>query len=231
MKKADTKAFLRSKADGIKKKNDDGTKQGSVAQAAAEPADNVKEKKEKVLAAARKKMGMSEEQRQDFKERAKKSKEKKQAASSTNSSPPGGAATAPGQPQLGAPGRVRRSELDPNKSVFSQRVTRTMEQQGLTREAARQVVTDRRVARKEQMADVQQQFNVGEGRSRNIVRYAKNNPVTPADGTAASPDYGFAKRVVMMARNKGLTKKEAGTVIAGRRQARQDAASGTQPQA
>lgn len=238
MKKADTKAFLRSKADGVKKKNDDNAKKGSVAQAAAEPAGNMKEKKEKVLAAARKKMGMDEEQRQDYKQRAKKSREKKQAAQSAETSSPG-QTTAPVQAATttataataAAPGRLRKKDLDPTRSAFSQRVDRTMERQGLTREAAKQVVTDRRAARKDQMATVQQQLNVGEDRSRRIVRYANKNMVTPTDGSAPAPDYALAQKVVRMARNKGLTKKEAGTIIAGRRQAQQDAAGGTQPQA
>lgn len=236
MKKADTKAFLQSKADRIKKKNDDGTKKGSVAQTAAEPANNVKEKKEKVLAAARKKMGMDEEQRNDYKQRAKKSKEKKQAAQAAKTSSPEQttasvqAAATTTDVAAAVPGRLRKRDLDPTRSAFSQRVDRTMERQGLTREAAKQVVTDRRAVRKEQMATVQQQLNVGEDRSRRIVRYANQNMVTPADGSAAVPDYALAQKVVRMARNKGLTKKEANTVIAGRRQARQDAASGAQSQ-
>lgn len=181
--------------------------------------ERISELKEQVLSNTRKKMGISEEKREDFKKRSAETKAKRQQktqtleTSSTDSAPAG-------DPTLG---RLRRQDLDPNRSVMAQRVEHQMKKTGMTREDAKATVLARREARQAQIADVQSQYGIGAGQARNVVQYANRNKTTPEGGGPAVANYQLAQRVVRMAKNKGLTRDEAAGVINSRRQARMNA--------
>jgi len=238
-KKEAAKAFLKKKADqttGKDQAKPPAKKDEGVTKKVVEAKAPVKAKKEAVLADARKKIGASEEKRADFKERTKQSRAKraekrqaneKAAASvttpATTDAPANSSTTATTTPATGDPtlGRLKRRDMDPNRSVMSQRVEHQMKKTGMTREDAKAAVVARRVERQGQIAGVQSQYDVGAGQARNIVQYANRNKVAGAEGQPAVANYQLAKRVVQMAKNKGLSRKEAAGVINMRKQARQ----------
>ena len=191
----------------------------------------VKDKKEAVLAEARKKIGASEEKRADFKKRSaetrakreEKRKAAKESGASANTNPAQAPATTP------ATSPIRRADLDPNRSVMVQRVNQQMANTGATREEARGQVVARRDARQQQLEKIQSEQGVGQRQARGIMKYGNKTAVVPESGGPAVANYQLAKRVVQMAKNKGLSREEAAKVISGRRDARKAANSPTTP--
>lgn len=212
-----------------------GKKEDSNTKKIIEAKASKKDKKEAILADARKKQGINEEKRQDFKKRTAEAKAKrdqkpkaekpvKTTTASTSATTASTSATT-GDPNLG---RLKRRDMDPNRSVMAQRVEHQMKKTGMTREDAKSAILARREVRQGQIADVQSQYGVGAGQARNIVQYANRNKVAGTEGQPAVANFDAAKRIVQMARNKGLTRKEAAGVIEMRKQARQTAASPAQ---
>lgn len=249
-KEGESKAFLKKKADQVAGKDQAKPpvkKEESTTKKVVEAKAPVKAKKEAVLAEARKKIGASEEKRADFKERSKKSQakraEKREAAKETSAPAATTPAPAPATvaqtpttptattPTTGDPtlGRLKRKDMDPNRSVMAQRVEHQMKKTGMTREDAKAAVVERREVRQGQIADVQSQYGIGAGQARKIVQYANRNKVAGAEGQPAVANFALAKRVVQMAKNKDLTRKEAAGVINMRKQARQGAAPAQTP--
>ena len=215
VKKAKTensKAFLKKKADQVagrdrakppvKKEEEGVTKKVVEAKAPA------KVKKEAVLADARKKIGASEEKRADFKKRSAETRAKREEKRKATKESGAPANTNPAQAPAATPATspIRR----PNRSVMVQRVNQQMANTGATREEARGQVVARRDAR-------QQQRQAG-----GMMKYGNKTAVVPEGGGPAVPNYQSAKRVVQMAKNKGLSRS-------GRRDARKAANSPTTP--
>lgn len=233
-KEENSKAFLKKKADQVAGKDrakPPARKEEGTTKKVVEAKAPVKAKKEAVLAEARKKIGASEEKRAEFKERTKQSQakraKKREAAKKTDAPTASTPATPAQTPGTTPAGRIRRADLDPNRSVMVQRVDNVMQKTGMNREDAKATVVARREARQAQIADVQSQYGVGAGQARNIVQYANRNKVAGAEGQPAVANYQLAKRVVQMANNKGLSRKEAAGVINMRKQARQAAPAQT----
>lgn len=189
-----------------------------------------KDKKEAILADARKKQGIKEEKRQDFKKRTaeiRAKREEGQQSSERMHKNPGHAMRERDQkPNTEKPatteqkGPLRRQDMDPNRSVMVQRVNRQMANTGATREDARAAVVARRDARQQQLEKIQSEQGVGQRQARGIMKYGNKTAVTPEGGGPAVANYQLAKRVIDMAKNKGLTRKEASGVIASRMEAR-----------
>lgn len=256
-KKKAAKSFLKGKADKVAGKDQakPPVKEEGNTKKVVEAKASRKEKKEAVLAEARKKIGASEEKRKEFKERTKQSQAKRQAKRQEAKQQTQAAATIPAAttpatttPAATTPavtatapnampaattgdatlGRLKRKDMDPNRSVMAQRVEHQMKKTGMTREDAKAAVVARREARQAQIADIQSQYGVGAGQARNIVQYANRNKVAGAEGQPAVANYQLAKRVVQMAKNKGLSRSEAAGVIASRKEKRQAAAAPAQ---
>lgn len=241
-KKEAAKSFLKGKADKVAGKDQakPPVKQEGNTKKVVEAKSPVKEKKEAVLAEARKKIGASEEKRKEFKERTKQSQAKRQAKrqeaeqqTQAVATTPAATATAPNAMPAATTGdatlgRLKRKDMDPNRSVIAQRVEHQMKKTGMTREDAKATVLARREARQAQIADVQSQYGVGAGQAQNIVQYANRNKVAGAEGQPAVANYQLAKRVVQMSKNKGLSRSEAAGVIASRKEKRQAAAAPAQ---
>lgn len=168
-----------------------------------------KDKKEAILADARKKKGIDEEKRQDFKKRTAEAKAKRDQKPKAEKP-----ATTPSK------GPLRRQDMDPNRSVMVQRVNQQMANTGATREDARAAVVARRDARQQQLDKIQSEQGVGQRQAKGIMKYGNKTAVAPEGGGPAVANYQLAKRVIDMAKNKGLTRKEASGVIASRMEAR-----------
>lgn len=186
-----------------------GKKEDSNTKKIIEAKASKKDKKEAILADARKKQGINEEKRQDFKKRTAEAKAKRDQKPKAKKP-----ATTPSK------GPLRRQDMDPNRSVMVQRVNRQMANTGATREDARAAVVARRDARQQQLEKIQSEQGVGQRQARGIMKYGNKTAVTPEGGGPAVANYQLAKRVIDMAKNKGLTRKEASGVIASRMKAR-----------
>lgn len=231
-RKEKARQLLKDKADKVAQKDKprmSSQKEEGNTKRVVESKAPVKEKKEAVLAGARKKMGMSEEKRAEFKDRAKKSNVRRQGkrkeAEQQVTTPAATDTTTVGDATLG---RLKRKDMDPNRSIMAQRVEHQMKKTGMTREDAKSTVLARRKARQMQIADVQSQYDIGARQARNIVQYANQNKVAGTEGQPAVANYQLAQRVVQMAKNKGLSRNEAAGVIASRREKRQVAAAPAQ---
>lgn len=240
-KKEAAKAFLKKKADqtaGRDQAKPAVKKEESTTKKVVEAKAPVKAKKEAVLAEARKKIGASEDKRADFKKRSAEAKAKREQKTQTqaaktakttaaSSTPATGTASIPAATTT-APGPLKRADMDPNRSVMVQRVNQQMANTGATREEARGAVVARRDARQQQLNAIQSEQGVGRGQAVGIMKYGNKTAVAPEGGGPAVANYQLAKRVVQMANNKGLTRKEAAGVIASRKQTRQAAAAPAQ---
>ena len=230
-KTKNSKAFLKKKADQVagrdrakppvKKEEEGVTKKVVEAKAPA------KVKKEAVLADARKKIGASEEKRADFKKRSAETRAKREEKRKATKESGAPANTNPAQAPAATPATspIRR----PNRSVMVQRVNQQMANTGATREEARGQVVARRDARQQQLEKIQSEQGVGRRQARGIMKYGNKTAVVPEGGGPAVANYQLAKRVVQMAKNKGLSREEAAKVISGRRDARKAANSPTTP--
>lgn len=234
-KKETAKSFLKGKADKVAGKtqaNLTAKKEEGATKKVIEAKAPVKEKKEAVLAEARKKIGASEEKRAEFKERTKQSQakraQKREAAKKADAPAASTPATPAQTPGTTPAGRIRRADLDPSRSVMVQRVNQQMANTGATREEARGAVVARRDARQQQLEKIQSEQGVGQRQAQGIMKYGNKTAVAPEGGGSAVANYQLAKRVVQMANNKGLTRKEAAGVIASRKEKRQAAAAPAQ---
>lgn len=113
-------------------------------------------------------------------------------------------------------GRIRRRDLDSDRSVFSQRVERQMENTGMDAEEARQAVLDRRAARKERLKNLREELGITGRKARNVLSYDNRNRATNEDGTSSEANYNRSRRIIDMARRKGLTRSEAADILASR---------------
>jgi hypothetical protein len=186
-----------------------GKKEDSNTKKIIESKASKKDKKEAILADARKKKGIDEEKRQDFKKRTAEAKAKRDQKPKAEKP-----ATTPSK------GPLRRKDMDPNRSVMVQRVNQQMANTGATREDARAAVVARRDARQQQLDKIQSEQGVGQRQAKGIMKYGNKTAVAPEGGGPAVANYQLAKRVIDMAKNKGLTRKEASGVIASRKEAR-----------
>lgn len=198
-----TPGSMRQQGQQSGKKEDSNTKKIIEAKASK------KDKKEAILADARKKQGINEEKRQDFKKRTAEAKAKRDQKPKAEKP-----ATTPSK------GPLRRKDMDPNRSVMVQRVNQQMANTGATREDARAAVVARRDARQQQLDKIQSEQGVGQRQAKGIMKYGNKTAVAPEGGGPAVANYQLAKRVIDMAKNKGLTRKEASGVIASRKEAR-----------
>ena len=117
-------------------------------------------------------------------------------------------------------GRLRRRDMDANRSVFSQRVERQVANTGMTEDEARQAVLDRRAARQERLTGLQEEQGLTRRKARGVLRYGDRNRTQQEDGSTAEPDYKRARRVVEMARRKGLNRSEAASILKSRAEKR-----------
>ena len=117
--------------------------------------------------------------------------------------------------------RKKMGISEEKREAFKERIARVKEKTGMTRKDAKGVVTERRDARQKQIADAKEQYGLGQRQARGVVKYANNNKTAATEGATPTADLAKAKRVVQMAKNKGLTRKEAAGIIQGRKEARQ----------
>ena len=117
-----------------------------------------------------------------------------------------------------APVSVRRRDLDPDRSVFSQRVERQMANTGMDEEEARQAVLDRRAARQERLKNLEEELGLGRRKAARVLRYDNRNKITNEDSTSSEPNYNRSRRIIEMARRKGLTRAEAAAILSSRDQ-------------
>lgn len=120
-------------------------------------------------------------------------------------------------------GRLLRRDLDPTRSVFSQRVERQMERTGMTEEEAREAVRNRRAEREERLGNLQEELGLSRRKARPILKYGDRNRTKNEDGTTADANYNRARRVIEFARKKGLKRSEAESILRSRGEARRKA--------
>ena len=118
-----------------------------------------------------------------------------------------------------APVSIRRRDLDSDRSVFSQRVERQMANTGMDAEEARQAVLDRRAARQERLGNLQEELGLGRRKAARVLRYDNRNKVKNETDPASESDYNRSRRIIEMARRKGLTRAEAAGILGSRDQA------------
>jgi len=205
-KKEQAKSFLKEKAKKMAEKSDQppAANKPSATKEVMKSKAPKEEKKKTVLAEARKKVGTDEGKRADFKKRTEETQAKRKEKAGVKKENPGKAAVA----SAPAP-------------KMAQRVNQVMEKTGMTRQDAKSTVVARRDARQQQLTYVKEQYGLGQRQARGVVKYANNNKTAATEGATPTADLATAKRVVQMAKNKGLTRKEAAGVIQGRKQARQ----------
>jgi len=116
----------------------------------------------------------------------------------------------------GAFERIRRRDLDSDRSIFSQRVERQMEKTGMDQEKARQAVLDRRASREERLEKLIEDFGYKTPKAKRILRYTNLNRPDSEDSSASEPNYNRSRRILDLARRKGLTRAEAASILASR---------------
>lgn len=116
-------------------------------------------------------------------------------------------------------GGIRRRDLDADRSVFSQRLERQMANTGMAEEEARQAILDRRAARQERLKNLREELGLTNRKARGVLRYDRLNRSEDEDGAAAEANYNRSRRIIDMARRKGLTRAEAANILASRVQA------------
>jgi hypothetical protein len=123
--------------------------------------------------------------------------------------------------------RKKMGISEEKREAFKERIARVKEKTGETRKDAKATVMERRDERQKEVRGVKKEYDLNKKEARGVVNYANKNKTAATEGAAPTADYAKAKRVVEMAKNKGITRKEAAGIISSRRDARRAEQPGT----
>lgn len=118
--------------------------------------------------------------------------------------------------------RLLRRDMDPDRSIFSQRVERQIANTGMSEEEAQQAILDRRAARAERLANLQEELGLDRRKARGVLRYGNRKNATNQGEGGNEPNYKRANRVIQMSRRKGLKRAEAASILNSRAATRKE---------